>query len=229
MPVARWLLFDADDTLWENNIYFEEAIKDFIAYVDHPYLSPIQVREELDAIEARSVRKHGYGTANFSRNLIACYEQFRGRACSTGEQQRLLGMTERIWRHPIELMPGVQDTLATLGQRHPLGLVTKGAFEEQQAKLARSGLDGYFQYVANVREKDLACYRAVIREIGCAVQGTWMIGNSPKSDINPALEAGLGAVLVPHRSTWSLEIEPVPKSHQRLRVVKRFSDLSSMF
>ena len=151
------------------------------------------------------------------------------RSCFAAERQRLLGMTDRIWRHPIELMPGVQDTLADLGRRHPLGLVTKGAFEEQQAKLARSGLDGCFQYVANVREKDLACYRTVIQEIGCEAERTWMIGNSPKSDINPALEAGLGAVLVPHQSTWSLEIEPVPKSHRRLRVVKRFSDLASLF
>lgn len=229
MPLAHWLLFDADDTLWENNIYFEAAIEEFIAYVDHPHLNPTEVRKELDAIEARSIKTHGYGTANFSRNLIACYEQFRGRSCSDGERQRLLGMTERIWHHPIELIPGVQDTLSALTRRHPLGLVTKGAFEEQQAKLARSGLRGYFRYVANVREKDRACYQTVIGEIGCEIERTWMIGNSPKSDINPALEAGLGAVWVPHRSTWSLEIEPVPKSHRRLRVVKRFSDLASMF
>ncbi len=229
MGLVPWLLVDADDTLWESNIFFEEAVREFISYVDHPEFASERVRAELDRVEARNVKLHGYGTGNFGRNLLECFEGFRGRPATPEEQQRLRDMTRPIWNHPIILLEGVRETLADLESRYPLALVTKGAFKEQQSKVDRSGLAGHFRHVANVPEKDVACYRSVVRELGCDSERTWMIGNSPKSDINPALKAGLGAVLVPHRNTWSLEQEAVPASHARLRVVRRFSDLGALF
>ena len=225
----RWLLFDADDTLWENNVYFEEAIADFIKYVDHPDLSPAEVRQELDRVEARSIKLNGYGTDNFACNLVECFEGFRGRRATVDERGRLVAMTDRIRNGPIELYPGVRDTLSELGRRHRLGLVTKGQVREQHSKLRRSGLGDRFEYVRTVPEKDVECYRMVIRETGADPASTWMIGNSPKSDVNPALRAGLGAVLVPCENTWSLEMQPIPESHGRFRLVRRFSDLTSMF
>lgn len=225
----RWLLFDADDTLWENNVYFEEAIADFIQYVDHPDLSPPEVRQELDRVEARNIKLNGYGTDNFARNLVECFEGFRGRRATVEERGRLIAMTDRIRNGPIELYPGVQDTLSELGRRHRLGLVTKGQVREQRSKLRRSGLVDRFEYVTTVPEKDVECYRMVIRETGADPASTWMIGNSPKSDINPALRAGLGAVLVPCENTWSLEMQPIPEPHGRFRLVRRFSELASMF
>ena len=226
---GSWLLCDADDTLWENNRYFEEAIEEFIAYVDHAELSPVQVRSELDRIEARNIEIRGYGTDNFALNLVECFEGLRGRQASARERRRLVRMTDRIRNGPIELMPGVVETLDDLASRYPLGLVTKGQADEQRSKLRRSGLRDRFAYVATVPEKDVACYRAVIGETGAEPASTWMIGNSPKSDINPALEAGLGAVLVPHEQTWSLELQSVPESHERFRRVDRFSDLAALF
>ena len=225
----RWLLCDADDTLWENNVYFEEAIAEFISYVDHPDLAPAEVRRELDLVEARNIELNGYGTDNFARNLVECYEQFRGRRASGDERSRLIGMTDRIRNSPIRLMPGVRETLEELGRRYRLGLVTKGQFDEQRSKLLRSGLKDRFDYVKTVREKDVECYRAVVRETGADPATTWMIGNSPKSDINPALQAGLGAVLVPSENTWSLEMQSIPQSHDRFRLVRRFTDLTAIF
>ena len=229
MDRADWLLCDADDTLWENNIYFEEAIREFIEYVDHPSLNPAEVREALDRVEVRNIKLHGYGAENFARNLVECYAGLRGRPASDPERRRLARMTERIVNAPIEPIPGVPETLAELLRRYRLGLVTKGDHAEQSSKLHRSGLAGAFEYVANVPEKDAECYRTVVREVGADASRTWMIGNSPKSDINPALEAGLGAVLVRNENTWRLEMQAVPVGHERFRRVDRFADLASIF
>ena len=229
MAGVSWLLCDADDTLWENNIYFEEAISEFIRYLDHPRLLPVEVRRHLDELEARSIKLRGYGTKNFTRNLVECFEQLRGRPAAEEERRRIRGMTDRISNCEIELLPGVPETLADLGRRHRLALVTKGDCDEQHAKLQRSGLAAFFRHFVTVPEKDVECYRTLIRQIGADAASTWMIGNSPKSDINPAIEAGLGAVLVPHPSTWSLEVQEVPESHQRFRTVQRFSDLAVLF
>ena len=229
MKRDRWLLCDADDTLWENNVFFEEAIAEFIAYIDHPEFSPAEVREELDRVEIRNIKLHGYGTDNFAHNLVECYELFRERPASSAERRRLVGMTDRIRNSPIRLIPGVTETLDELRERYLLGLVTKGKIEEQLSKLERSGLKDRFDYIRTLPEKDAESYRTVISETGADPGVTWMIGNSPKSDIKPALEAGLGAVLVPNENTWGLEVVTIPKSHPRFRLVERFSDLTSIF
>lgn len=229
MTQPLWLLLDADDTLWENNIFFEETIEEFIAFVDHSALSPAEVREALDQVEACNIKKNGYGSENFTNNLIECFENLRGRPATPDERIRLHAMTDRIRKHPIRLMPDVLETLAELGDRHHLALVSKGDRAEQIDKLDRSGLKKCFEHYYVVHEKDAACYRSIVREIGIDADQAWMIGNSPKSDIHPALEAGLGAVFVPHPSTWSLEVRPLPDPSDRFRVVERFRDLASIF
>ena len=229
MTTPLWLLLDADDTLWENNIFFEETIEEFIAFVDHSELSPAEVREALDQVEARNIKKNGYGSENFTNNLIECFENLRERPATADERIRLHAMTDRIRKHPIRLMPDVLETLAELGDRHHLALVSKGDRAEQIDKLDRSGLKKCFEHYYVVHEKDASRYRSIVREIGIDADQAWMIGNSPKSDIHPALEAGLGAVFVPHPSTWSLEVRPLPEPSDRFRVVERFRDLASIF
>ncbi len=224
-----WLLFDADDTLWENNIYFEEVIAAFITFVDHSTITRSQVREELDAIESCNTKKYGYGARIFSRNLVECYEFLKSRSCEEQEKQYIRSLITHITDHPITLIDGVSETLADLAGRHDLGLVTKGDNKEQKSKLSRSGLSEFFKYVATVPQKDVACYRKIVVEIKALPKQTWMIGNSPKSDINPALQAGIGAVWIPNSNTWSLEQEQVPEGHESLRVVRQFSKLSEMF
>lgn len=229
MERTRWLFCDADDTLWENNIFFEQAIEEFVRFVDHSELAPAQVRERLDAVEVRNIKLHGYGTDNFARNLVECFEQLRSRQATTAERERLVGMTDCIRNCPIRLLEGVAETLAHLSGRYRLALVTKGQRDEQRSKLERSGLQDQFDFVCYAPEKSVECYREVLEATGADASTTWMIGNSPKSDINPALAAGLGAVLVPHANTWSLEVQPVPEGHDRFRVARRFSDLATMF
>jgi putative hydrolase of the HAD superfamily len=124
----------------------------------------------------------------------------------------------------------VEETLACLASRHDLTLFTKGHPEEQKLKVDRSGLGRYFAHTAIVKEKDAEAYRRIVGERRLEPERTWMIGNSPKSDINPALEAGLGAVLVPHARTWVLERQELrlPEGARFLQV-ETFAGLSDMF
>ncbi len=229
MAPSDWLLCDADDTLWENNIHFEQVIKEFIEYVEHPFLSPFDVRACLDEIEMRNVKVHGYGVKNFTRNLKECYETVKSRTADDEEIAQLRDMTVKIVEGDVEVIPGVAETLRELATRYRLALITKGDQSEQLRKLARSGLGRWFTFVKTVPEKDADCYRTVVCALQADPSRTWMIGNSPKSDINPALAAGLGAVLVPNDNTWRLEVQDIPRDHERFRAVDRFSDLTSIF
>jgi putative hydrolase of the HAD superfamily len=224
------LIFDADDTLWENNIYFERAFDDFVEFLDHSALTAPQVRDVLNEIELVNSKIHGYGSLNFGRNLQQAYQHLAEREIRPADLEHVMSLAERILEQPIDLIAGVEETLAELSRRHKLALFTKGHPEEQRMKVDRSGLALHFSHTAIVKEKDSPAYTRLIDENEFPAAHSWMIGNSPKSDINPALEAGLGAVLVPHARTWVLE-------HQELRTtagarflqVERFADLRRHF
>jgi putative hydrolase of the HAD superfamily len=225
-----FLLIDADDTLWENNIYFERAFKDFVDFLAHSSLTAPQVREILNEIELVNAKIHGYGAANFGRNLQQAYHHLAEREIRTDDLDHIMSFAERILEQPMELIEGVEETLAGLSERHDLTLFTKGHPEEQRLKVDRSGLTRYFAHTAIVKEKDASAYRRIVEERSLAPGETWMIGNSPKSDINPALEAGLGAVLVPHAHTWVLEHQDLrTPSGARFLKVEKFTDLRQHF
>jgi putative hydrolase of the HAD superfamily len=227
--MRSFLIIDADDTLWENNIYFERAFEKFVAFLDHSSLTARQVRDALDEIEDANNRIHGYGSLNFGRNLRQCYQRLAERDVREEDLKIVLGFAERILDCPMEVIPGVPETLEYLAPRHDLTLFTMGHPEEQKLKIDRSGLGGYFAHTAIVREKDAAAYRDLAERRGMAPERTWMIGNSPKSDINPALAAGLNAVFVPHAHTWVLEKQEIEPGQGRLLVVERFGDLRGWF
>jgi putative hydrolase of the HAD superfamily len=229
------LLFDADDTLWENNIYFERAIASFISYLDHRTHSPAEVRERLNACEHATIAQHGYGLASFRKSLIACFEQLTHTpadpALRAQHHDRIVAFTDAIATTGVELLPAVEPTLRTLATRHRIVLVTKGNQEEQTGKLVRSGLEPLFTAVEVLAEKNTAAYRELIARHGLDPATTWMIGNSPRSDINPSLAAGLHAVFIPHDHTWVMEhetLDPTPQG-QHLLQLSTFADLLQHF
>jgi putative hydrolase of the HAD superfamily len=235
-PTSRYapgqtLLIDADDTLWENNIYFERAIAAFISWLDHKEYTREQVREKLNEVERENVRQHGYGLISFRRALVTCCERLTTESVTPEKHERIMGFAQTIADHEIDLLEGVAETLPELASRHRLILVTKGNEEEQADKLARSGLAQHFSGVEVPREKDPEAYRAVCVKYSLPAQTTWMIGNSPRSDINPALACGLHAVYIHHPYTWVLEhetLDPAPEG-QRLLEVGGFGELGSYF
>jgi putative hydrolase of the HAD superfamily len=224
-----WLLIDADDTLWENSIYFDRAFGQFVKLLDHSHLSATEIHEVLDEIELENSRTHGYGSANFGRNLQACFRRLAERHYDDLDLEKVSLLTRQILHQPVELIDGVKETLDYLAGRHRLTLFSKGHPEEQHMKVEKSGLHGFFQACRIVKEKNADAYREVVVEMKMDPAATWMVGNSPKSDINPALAAGLAAVLVPNENTWSLEREALPPPSERFRVVDRFTDLRRLF
>jgi putative hydrolase of the HAD superfamily len=230
VTIRQSLIVDADDTLWENNIYFERAFDEFCDFLDHSHLTPADIRSVLDEIELVNSKIHGYGSVNFGRNLRECYQRLAQREIGADDLNQVMSFAERILDHPMEVIAGVEETLRYLAPRHDLTLFTKGNPEEQKLKLDRSGLAVYFGHTAIVKEKDAAAYAALVEERGLDPASTWMTGNSPKSDINPALRAGLKAIFVPHLHTWRLEHEEVESGFgDRLLVLEKFEDLQRHF
>ena len=225
------LLIDADDTLWENNVYFERAIARFITFLNHHEFSPEQVREVLNDVERECIVTHGYGLHSFSHALVNTFERLSVQPVTPEMHAQVRGFAHSILNHSIEFLPEVPQILSELGQRNRLILVTKGAFQEQSGKVERSGVKRHFEAVEIVAEKNAAVYSSLVEKHNLTANSTWMIGNSPKSDINPALAAGLNAVFIPHGDTWILEHEEVNAATppQQLLVVGRFAELREHF
>ena len=220
------LLIDADDTLWENNIYFEQAIHGFITFLDHSRLTREEVRTVLDEVE----RLMGYGTANFTRSLVETYRRLAEKDLRDEDVQQVRRFGESIRTHPLRFLDGVKETLDYLSPRHDLVLLTKGDLEEQKLKVERSGIEQCFRQVVIVQEKNVATYHQVTSELQVDPQHSWMVGNSPRSDINPALAAGLKAVYIPHPHTWHFEHEEVQDAGEgRVLTLSTFAELRSHF
>ena len=228
---TKTLLFDADDTLWENNIYFEQAIAAFVSYLDHRVHTREEVREHLNHCERATIAEFGYGLTSFRRSLIRCFELLADVPVTPERHARIVSFTEAIASQEMELLPAVETTLRELASRYRLLLVTKGSRAEQTDKLERSGLRSFFSAVEVPAEKNEGMYRDLLMRHGLAPAETWMIGNSPRSDINPALAAGLNAVFLPHDFTWVLEHETLdaPTAGQGFLELATFRDLLEHF
>jgi len=225
------LLIDADDTLWENNIFYEECFAQFGALMAEQGFDRAEAQQTADAIERERIPVVGYAVEEFARSLVMAYEQLCERygkdvvddvAASAME----IGMMPA--EYPIVLLEDVEETLEQLHRRYRLILLTKGDPQVQEAKLARSGLGHLFAGVHVVPEKDVDVFHDLIARYDLAPDRTWMVGNSPRSDINPAVEAGIGAVYVPHPNTWTLEVVDVVES-DRVVVLERFAELLGLF
>ncbi|KUL49096.1 hydrolase [Streptomyces sp. NRRL F-4489] len=223
------LIFDADDTLWENNVIFERVIDEFTGWMAGPGLDRAGVRAVLDEIEAANARTLGYGSKVFLHSLGECVERLRGRAATAAERARIAGWAAAFAGERVELMPGVAETLAELARRHELLLLTKGDKEEQERKVAASGLTGHFRGVHIVPEKNVATYEELTRAYGLVPETAWMIGNSPKSDILPARSAGWNAVFIPHQHTWVLEHEELDPGDGKVLRLAAFGELVEHF
>jgi putative hydrolase of the HAD superfamily len=221
------LLLDADDTLWENNVYYEQSFDEFVGFLAHEHLSAAEIRAVLDRFEIAN----GFGARAFARSLAETFAEIRG----TSDEATLRDVERfglRILEIDIEIMDGVEETLAALRPHHELYLFTKGDLEEQRLKIERSGIGHYFDAHVVAADKKTHTYAELADSMGFDPGSTWMVGNSTRSDIQPALEAGLHAIYIPHPMTWHLEhvdIEHNPSWKGRFAEIKRFADLKSLF
>lgn len=228
-PPGLTLFIDADDTLWENNVHFNAIMRHYERLLEARGIAPARAHEVLLEVERRRTKTHGYG--------IACFRQSLGEAChlllgtEPDDERRVFDvLCGRLARFPIELLSEVPATLRELRGRHRVILLTKGDRDDQLDKLMRSTLHECFHQVDVVREKDVTTYRHARHRFGVRDGQGWMVGNSPKSDIRPALEADLNAVFIPHKDTWVLEHDEVPDGYgDRLHTIPRFASLLDLF
>jgi putative hydrolase of the HAD superfamily len=216
------LLLDADDTLWENNIHFERVIAQFVAALQQHGVAAPLVHETLWATERRNIARTGYGSRAFCQSLHEV-------ASSLGVpslEPAIAGWEQFIFEHPIELMPGVRDTVPLLHEQgYRLVLFTKGDPDEQLGKLRRSGLAPHFAAVEVVFEKTVETFGQALRRYDLPRERTWMVGNSPRSDINPAKRLGLGTVFIAYHTTWHHEIEEILPGPPPTLVLEQFGQL----
>jgi putative hydrolase of the HAD superfamily len=223
------LIFDADDTLWDSNIHFLEAFDSFSAAVENADLglSRVKIQDAVRRAEIHLIKSLGYGRRPY---VQALHEAAQELAPSSGP---LRDEIERIGVCLIErecaLLPDVEPTLRELAQRHRLLMFTKGQRDEQLQKLARSGLAPLFDRVETPREKDVDAYLRLVRDAELNPSSTYMIGNSPRSDINPAVRAGLHAVYIPHPHTWELEDEEIAEADGMIIELPSFRRLVEVF
>jgi len=225
------LIIDADDTLWENNIYYEQCIAAFVELMVAQGFGREEAERTVETVERERIPQVGYAPEEFTRSLVIAYQRLcesHGRPIEDEVSAGGWEIGQAVIGYPIVLLDGVAETLARLSGHCRLLLLTKGDWEVQEGKLARSGLGHLFDRVHIVPEKDAEVIRGLLAEYGLRPERTWMVGNSPRSDINPALKAGIGAIYVPHPNTWELEHEEIAEP-ERVIVLNCFVELATLF
>jgi putative hydrolase of the HAD superfamily len=210
--------FDADDTLWQNEAFFRLTQARFAELLaDHAEADHLHAR--LLAAERRNLGHYGYGIKGFMLSMIeTAIEVTEGRvpASVIGE---ILSAGQEMLSHPIELLPHAGEAVERLASSHRLVLITKGDLLDQERKLAQSGLGEMFHAVEIVSDKTRATYERAFARHGDGPDRAMMVGNSMKSDVRPALEAGAFGVFVPHGLTWELEHAEAPEGHGRFHQI----------
>lgn len=229
-PHGLNLIFDADDTLWDSNIHFLEAEATFLEILSVRGIGGHAIRTLIRRHELDIIAELGYGRRPY---VLALHRTIRELLPPDYHQAVSIEVerigTQLLGRH-CELLPGVEATLNELARRHRLLLFTKGQPAEQLAKLERTGLRPLFSRIGIPLEKNESAYSLLLAQAELDPAHTFMIGNSPRSDINPALRAGLrGAVFIPHPYTWELECEELETDEERLITITSFSTLLELF
>ena len=214
---------DADDTLWHNETVFRLTQSRFLDLLTEHENAAIEAR--LAEIERRNLQLYGYGVKGFTLSMIETAMEMCDGEPPAGVIREILAAGREMLTHPVETLPGVDEAVARLSGRYRLVLITKGDLLDQERKLAASGLGDLFAAVEIVSEKDRATYERVFTRHGTGPAEAVMVGNSMKSDVLPALEAGAFAVHIPYVVTWAHELADAPEGHPRYGALDRIDDL----
>ncbi|MBX3572107.1 MAG: HAD family hydrolase [Mesorhizobium sp.] len=216
--------FDADDTLWQNEQFFRLTERRFAELLTD-YAEPGHLVERLLAAERKNLAAYGFGIKGFTLSMIeTAIEVTEGRAPASVIQAILVTGREML-SHPVETLPHVCETLEALSGDYRLVMITKGDLFDQERKLAASGLGDFFDAVEIVSDKKPDTYARIFARHGDGAERAMMVGNSLKSDVLPALDAGGWGVFVPHELTWVLEHAEEPATHPRFRKIAHLGEL----
>ena len=224
MPI-RLICLDADDTLWHNETYFKRT-QAALAGLLARFAPPEAVQARLEAVEHRNLGAYGYGAKGFVLSMVETALELGGDALPAAAVARILALGREMLAHPVEMLDGVAEALEQLAALGQLVLVTKGDLHHQEAKLAASGLGERFDGVEIVSDKRAETYRRIFARYGVPAEEAVMAGNSMRSDILPALEAGAWAAYVPFELAWSHELADAPEDHPRYRELASLGELA---
>jgi putative hydrolase of the HAD superfamily len=212
--------FDADDTLWNSEIYFQRAHAEFEkilgGYID---VSDVRVHDRLLNTERVNIQLFGYGAKGMTLSMVETAVALTDARITGADIHRIVDLGKGILRQPVELLPGVREAVTAVAARYRIVMITKGDLFHQERKVAESGLAELFHRIEIVSEKDEHSYARLLREFEVPAEAFAMVGNSLKSDIAPVLALGGWGVHVPYHITWDLEHAELDTSHPRLAVL----------
>lgn len=218
------IAFDADDTLWVNEPYFQEAEKQFCILLED-YLPQHTVSQELFKTEMKNLPRYGYGIKGVILCMIETASRVSNRTASFELIDRIIEIGHDLLEKPIELLPGVPETLEQLKGRYKLIMATKGDLLDQERKLKKSGLASYFHHIEIMSDKKASDYQKLLKHLDCATDNFLMLGNSIKSDILPVLELGGFGAHIPYHVTWTHEQYDNNLEHERFLELKTIDQI----
>ena len=218
------IAFDADDTLFVNEPYFQEVEQKFCALLSD-YLSQQGLSQELFRVEIENLDLYGYGIKGYTLSMIEAAMKISNKTISMDIVEKIIDYGKELLQKPIVLLDGVEETLAALQGKYKLIVATKGDLKDQQSKLHRSGLGHYFHHIEVMADKQEVNYEKLLKRLEIAPEEFFMIGNSLKSDVLPVLAIGGYAVHVPYHTTWAHERVDHKVEHPRLKTLEKIIDV----
>ena len=218
------IAFDADDTLFVNEPYFQEVEQKFCALMSN-YLSHHGLSQELFKTEINNLDLYGYGIKGYILSMIEAAMKISNNTISIEIIEKIIDYGKELLQKPIELLDGVEETLKALQGKYKLIVATKGDLKDQQSKLHRSGLGHYFHHIEVMSDKQEVNYEKLLKRLEIKPEEFFMIGNSLKSDVLPVLAIGSYAVHIPFHTTWEHETISHTVEHPNFRTLEKISDV----
>lgn len=216
--------FDADDTLWVNEPFFQEVEKEYISLLED-YGSADYISKALFTTEMKNLNIYGYGAKGFTLSMMETALNVSKNKLPQIAIARILELGRSLLSMPIELIDGVEDTLCYLKEKYYLVVATKGDITDQQNKLERSGLVRYFHHIEIMGEKNEDGYAKLFSRLNIKPEQFLMVGNSVKSDIIPVLNLKAQAIHIPFHTTWEYEKVNISGENSRYRSINSVTEL----
>lgn len=222
--MLKVIAFDADDTLWHNEAFFQEAERKFCALLEN-YLPQHTVARELLQTEIKNIELYGYGIKAFMLSMIETAISITDKRVSNDDIEKMIGYGRELLAKPVEILDGVEEVLQTVKGKYRLVMATKGDLLDQERKLKKSGLEKYFHHIEIMSEKKEADFQKLIRHLDIHPSEFAMIGNSLKSDVLPVLNLGGVGFHVPYHITWAHERVDSKIENERFHQLETIHDL----
>ena len=222
------IAFDADDTLWVNEPYFQETEQKFCELLA-PYLSRHTLSQELFKTEIDNLKLYGYGIKGYILSMIEAALKISNNTISIEVIEKIIQYGKELLERPIELLEGVEETLGALKDKYKLVVATKGDLLDQRRKLHNSGLSSYFHHIEVMSDKQEKDYSDLVKRLDIDTSEFLMIGNSLKSDVLPVLGIGGHAVYIPFHTTWAHEKIEHKVEHARMKSMGKITEVLTLF